>query len=244
MGYMDQYTDLGTVSGSSSGSTGGGGMGFDIASALGGIAQEAASAWYANRTAEKRQHESFDQQKWMMQNRYQMQTGDLKAAGLNPMLATSQGAPMPSAPGPAPVTKIDAVNAMATARVSSAQSAKMQQETENLKVENNNLKNTSEILIKQLSKIDAEVEEIDQKIKTGKASEQEMIRRTELMDIQKELVRAQVNLSLQERRIKTPEEIASGAEGASQAATVSRILKPLIDLLGGVTGAARNMKGR
>lgn len=231
MGYMDKVTDLGSVFGTA---TGGGSM--NPMAALGGLAGEAASAWYGNRMAQQRQREAYGQQLTMMQNRYQMQTKDMMAAGLNPMLATSQGAPMPGGVGQAQTNKPDLVQAISNAMVSTAQSGKIKQETENLKTENENLKNTAVLLQKQTSKTEAEIEEIDQKIKTGKATEAEINRKTELMEIQKELVRVQIELGVQERKLKHPEEIASGTQGAEISAIISRTLKPLIDML---SGAAR-----
>lgn len=235
MGYMDNMTDLGTVAGVAAPVSAGAAV--NPVTALGGLGMSVASALYGNRMAKKRQNEAFDQQKWMMQNRYQMQVKDLQAAGLNPMLAYTQGAPMPSSVGQAPSHSPDMVAALSTATLSSAQASKTRQETENLKIENNNLRNTSQILMKQISKIDAEVEEIDTKIKLNKASESEINRRTELLSLQKELVAIQAKLGAQELDIKTPEQIASGTHGAAVSATVSRILKPIIDILGGTTRA-------
>lgn len=237
MGYMDNVTSLPGIA-----KAGGAGAAFNPAMALGGLAGEAASAWYGNRMAQKRQHEAFDQQKYMMSNRYQMQTKDMMAAGLNPMLATSQGAPMPGGVGQAPTSKPDLVNAMANATLSSAQAAKTRQETENLKVENSNIMDAGVVLQKTQRKIDAEIDEISAREKVNKATEQEINRKTELILIQKELIRIQTELGTQELKIKTPEEIASGAEGAAQSATVSRILKPLIDILSGASGVYRNTK--
>lgn len=229
MGYMDASTNLGTVFGSG-GSTGALGA-FNPYVMAGSAALEAGSAWYNNRMASKRQHEAFDQQKWMMQNRYQMQVGDLKAAGLNPMLAVSQGAPMPGSVGQAPVKSPDFINAMSNATISSAQAAKVRQETENLKIENNNLQNAAMIQLKMASKIDAEIDEIDSKIAQNKASKEEIDRRATLLKVQ-------ALLAAQEFAIKTPEEIASGTEGAVVAAKAQRMYKPIFDLLESVAGFA------
>lgn len=207
--------------------------------AIGGMGMEAASAWYSNRKAEQRQHEAFDQSKWMMQNRYQMQVNDLKAAGLNPMLAVSQGAPMPSVPSPAPVTKPEISNTFNQTKMVTAQTAKMSVETEGEQIKNEISKNTALLTLQTMQKVNAEIEQINQKIKVDKATESEILRRTELLNVQKELVKAQADLASQEKRIKTPEEIASGQEGAAQAATVKRILQPLIDILGGAVRAGR-----
>lgn len=191
--------------------------------ALGGLATEVASAWYANRMGQKRQREAFDQQKWMMQNRYQMQTQDLKAAGLNPMLAVSQGAPMPSGPGQAPVHKPD-IGEMANIMLASATAAKTAQETENLKTTNELTKWQVTGYPTVLSKISAEISEIEQNIKTGKATAEERKRLGELHQIE-------TKLGKQEYKIKRPEQIASGSEAAEYSATVERVLKPVMNLL-------------
>lgn len=238
MGYMDNLTDLGTVSQTAPAAA----SSFNPAMAVGGLAASAASAWYGNRMAQKRQHEAFEQSKWLFQNRYQMQVQDMKAAGLNPMLAAGSGAPSPGAPAQAPTQSPDLINAMANATVASAQAAKTRQETINLKAESGNIMETFKVLIRTQEKIGAEIGEIDQRINTGKATEEETKRKAELINIQKELMRVQIQLGLQEKDIKTPEQIASGAEGAAQSATVSRILKPLIDLMGGASGVYRNTK--
>lgn len=225
MGYMGEMTDLGTVFGSGS-SAGAAAGAFNPAAALGGMAAETASAWYNNRMAQKRQHESFDQQKWMMQNRYQMQVADMKAAGLNPMLATSQGAPMPSSVGQAPVKSPDYVAAMSQAMLSSAQAAKTNQETKNLEIENNNLQNAAKLQIKAMSRIDAEIDEIDSRIKQNKASKEEIDRRADLL-------RVQAMLAAQELTIKTPEAVASATEGAEIGAKIDRWFRPFLNAIGG-----------
>lgn len=228
MGYMDGVTDLGTVFGSGSAGAVGG---FNPVAGLAGGALEFASNWYGNRKAQARQREAFDQQKWMMQNRYQMQVGDLKAAGLNPMLATTQGAPMPGSVGQASVKTPDMVNAMANATVSSASAYKMRQEALNLQIENNNLRNISVIQLKTMGKINAEIDEIDSKIEQNKASKEEINRRADLL-------RAQALLVMQEFRTKEPEEIASATEGAVTSAKIKRIYSPLFDILQSLGGFA------
>lgn len=235
MGYMDAIS-LGSIA---SPAAAGGASAFNPATAVGALAASGAASWYGNRMGQKRQHEAFDQQKYMMENRYQMQVKDLKAAGLNPMLAYASPAPMPGSVGQAQTNKPDVVGDVTQGTLASAQAAKTRQETENLKLESNNIQNTAVQILKQISKTEAEIAEIDQRAKTGKASEQELQRRTELMSIQKELVRVQASLGSQELQIKTPEQIASGTEGAAVSATISRILKPLIDMLGGAARATR-----
>jgi len=193
--------------------------------ALGGLALEVGSAWYGNRQAQKRQREAFDQQKWMMQNRYQMQTKDLMASGLNPMLAVSQGAPMPNAPAAAKTDKPD-VGQMATIMLATAQAAKTAQETENLKTENEINLNTAAAWPTTMTKLAREIENLEQQKATGKASEEDLKR---LADLHK----AQADAERQGIKMKRPEEIASGLDAATYSAMASRVLKPLIDVLAG-----------
>lgn len=231
MGYMDGIS-LGSIS---SAASGGAAAAFSPVAAIGTMGAEAASAWYGNRMAQRNQHEAFDQQQFMYNNRYQMQVRDLQKAGLNPMLAYAQPAPMPGSVGQAPVQKPDMAGAMVQSTLASAQAAKLRQETENLKVEQSNAMQTGILINQQIQKVNSELEEIDTKIKNNKASEKEIQKRTELMDYQKVLLQVQAGLGNQELAIKTPEQIASGTVGAEVAAHVSRILKPLLDTLGQAT---------
>lgn len=247
MGYMDSTLpglapvasaqsaqSLGTIAGSAAGA-----LNFNPITAGVGLLGSAASTYFANKAAKTNQRDAFEQQKWMMQNRYQMQTRDLKAAGLNPMLAVTQGAPMPGSVGQAPVQKVEAINEMSQAMLSSAQAQKTVQETENLKIENSNLRDTGLLLQKQWFKTQSEIDEIDQRAKTGKASETEITRRAELIEIQKELMRVQILLGRQEWGIKRPEQIASGTQAAEISATIERALAPLIKMLGGAAQAVK-----
>lgn len=227
MGYMDSelpgLSPQSTLNLGVTGSAQGAASGFNPMTALGGLGIEAASAWYSNRKAQARQRESFDQQKWMMQNRYQMQTKDLMAAGLNPMLAVSQGAPMPNAPGQAQVSKPDLLNAMANATISSAQAEKLKQETINLK--GDLLLKTQEfaLLGRQYDRIGSEIRDLEQKVASGKASEEDTKQLKKLHEAQEQSERQGI-------KMKRPEEIASGTEAAVWAAHISRALKPLVDM--------------
>lgn len=53
---------------------------------------------YDNYASAKAATKSFDRDKWMMSNRYQLQVQDMVKAGLNPMLAAGASPPAPSAP--------------------------------------------------------------------------------------------------------------------------------------------------
>jgi len=235
MGYMDTESQLPGLSGAGSqspinlggmtGSAQGASKGFNPLSALGGLGLEVGSAWYGNRQAQKRQREAFDQQKWMMQNRYQMQTKDLMASGLNPMLAVTQGAPMPNAPAAAKTDKPD-IGQMSTIMLATAQAAKTAQETENLKTENEINLNTAAAWPTTMTKLAREIEKLEQEKATGKASEEDLKR---LADLHK----AQADAERQGIKMKRPEEIASGLDAATYSAMASRVLKPLIDVLAG-----------
>lgn len=201
---------------------------FNPLSAIGGLGLEGVSAWYGNRTAQKRQREAFDQQKWMMSNRYQMQTKDMMAAGLNPMLATTQGAPMPNAPSPAKTDKPELMQAVANSQLASAQAANIRQQTENLKLESQNIQNTAASFPTLMRKLGAEISDLEQKVRTGKASEED----TKQL---KQLHAMQEKLGQQEYETKRPEQVASGLDAAQYSAMVSRVLKPLLDVL--ISGA-------
>ncbi|WNK12395.1 MAG: DNA pilot protein [Microvirus sp.] len=219
MGYMDSL-NLGSITGAA----GPAAAAFNPVTAIGSFAGEAASAWYSNRQAQARQHEAFDQSKWMASNKYQMQVKDMMAAGLNPMLATQSGAPMPSTPSPASVQKPDLINAMANATLASAQAAKLRQETDNLKLTSSNIQTEGVNLNTIGFRIQAEIEEIDQKIKTGKATQQEI-------EARRDLLRIQNKLGQQELDIKRPEQAASGLDAANYSAAATRVLEPLIKIL-------------
>lgn len=216
------------------------GTSFDPVSFATGGAMDAASTWYNNRQAEKRQHEAQDFSAQQFATRYQTTVKDIKAAGLNPMLAYQQGGGSPPSSSAASSSgKLDLASATATTRLSSAQAAKIDEETENVKAERRNLEMLWAKMNIEGAKISNEIEEIDQRIRNGKATEEETKQRTELLKRQQQLTDLQTQLAMQEKQIKTPEQIASSTEGAQVAAHVSRVLKPLIDA---INGALKNAK--
>lgn len=203
--------------------------------ALLGGAGKAATTWYQNRQAAKQQHEAQDFSAQQYATRYQTQVKDMKKAGLNPMLAA--GASPGSAPTgqAAPVQEMPVREAIQDTTTATAQQAKMKQETINLKFEQKNIEAMQDKLNMEIAKTGNEVMEIDQKIKTGRASEQEIILRQELTKKQSQLTDMQFKLATQSYNIQRPEEIASATRAAEYSAQVQKVLQPIIDALGGVS---------
>lgn len=202
--------------------------------AAAGVGLDFAASAYQNRMATKRAHEAQDFSAQQFATRYQTQTKDLKAAGLNPMLAYTQSpgsAPKGEAPAQTGPTGTGARINEST--LASASAAKMKEETINIKAERENIYWLGAKLLGETKRVAEEIKEIEQKINTGKATETETKKRAELVDQQRELTRLQVELAKQEKNIRTPEEIASGTNSAVTAAHVSRALKPLIDAING-----------
>lgn len=235
---MSGYMDMSFGAPTSAASSGSGIGGIGAVGAIAGLAGEIGSAWYGNRMAEKRNRESFDQQKWLYSNRYQLQVNDLKAAGLNPMLAYANAAPSVSAPPPAPVHRMD-IGAMSQVLMASAQAAKTATETESISMDNL-VKKAS--LMNLYDEIHYRVRELEQRIKTGKATQEEV-------EARRDLVKMERRLAEQEYNIKGPEEFASAGAAAKGSATVTRLIKPVVDVLrslgisvGGGSGYPRKVR--
>lgn len=172
---------------------------MSLLDALGASAMSFADTWYQNRQNTKNAHEANDFNKWMYQNRYQMQVHDLQAAGLNPMLAYNQ------APGSAPsaavahAEKTDAPRVFNESRLASAQEGNIAADTQKKLAEKNNIdadtlvKNGMPALIAQqvvqatasakqaeamadqirasIPKIEKEIASLEQKTKLDKSNE-------------------------------------------------------------------------
>lgn len=198
-------------------------------------AKEYASGALNQRYALERQHQAQDFSAQQYEKRYQTQTADMKKAGINPMLAATQGAssaPQSSAAGGG--GNVNFREAENTSKMATAQEAKTRQETSNLKTEQKNLEAIQDKLNMEVTKTANEVLEIDQKIKTGRATEQEIVLRQELTKRQTQLTEMQFKLATQAYNIGRPEEMASGTKAAEYSAIVEKTLQPVIKALGGV----------
>lgn len=212
-------------------------FGFDDAAAIvGGGAMGIGESLFQDRLNTRAAREQRDWESEMYGKRYQMQVNDLQKAGLNPMLAYGTGPGSAPSGAQASVSKPDFSPRVNETRMVTAQTAKTNQETQNLKKENQNLTVLWHKLDMEVERIGAEIKEIDQRRKTGRATEEQVKHQTELIDRQKELVQMQKELATQERNIKRPEEVASGTAAAEGAAHVSRVLKPLIDAINNALG--------
>lgn len=207
---------------------------FDPVSAAAAAATSMGGAFLGQRFSESLQHQAQDFNAQQFASRYQVQVADLKKAGLNPMLAYTSGPGSAASVGAASPGRMDnPVAAYNETKLASAQAAKINQETENLKLESKNIEAVQDKLNQEVVRIGNEVMELDQRIKNGQATEQQIKAHTILQQKQQELTELQIELAKQTRNINTPEEIASGTQAAQNAAHISRALKPLIDAING-----------
>lgn len=195
-------------------------------SSLGSVL-DIAGTWWQNRQNQKNAHEQMDFQKYMYQNRYQMQVADLMAAGLNPMLAYTQS------PGSAPsgsmphAEKPNTVGTFNDTRLASAQEANIRADTDKKSAETDNIEydtlvkmgmpeliaaqvkqatasaEQSAMMIEQikatLPKIDAEIKNLNQKIALDKSNVQLNNSLIEANRIKNGLVLAEQYLTNQKR---------------------------------------------
>lgn len=209
-------------------------MSAALLAGLGG-ALKAGTTWYTNRMAAKQAHQAQDFSAQQYAKRYQTQAEDMKKAGLNPMLAASSSPGAAPTGVAAPVKEPEVREAVMDTATASAQQAKTQQETKSEIQNTKNLQALHDKIGMEIAKTGNEVAEIDQKIKTGRATEQEMILRQELTKKQTQLTDMQFQLATQSYHIQKPEEIASATRAAEYSAQVQRVLQPVIDALGGVS---------
>lgn len=171
---------------------------LSLLTSIGGGGLSFFDSWYTNRQNQKNAREQREWEKYMYQNRYQMQVQDLKAAGLNPMLAYTQS------PGGAPTgatavaQKSDMARVMNESRIASAQEGNIRADTQKKLTESANIEmdtlvkagmpevlasqvrqatasaEQSRAMIKQIEvaipKVVKEIEQIEQKIKLDKSN--------------------------------------------------------------------------
>lgn len=212
-------------------------LGLTSAALLGGGAKaagNAASTWYTNRSAQKRQREAQDFSAQQYAKRYQTQVADMKKAGINPMLATAQSpgaAPQGTA---APVQNPEIGSHFESGASTAAELRKKKYEASNLEKTGFNLDGMFYQIANEVKKGAKEIEILEQKIKNETATENEIKMHAQLLEKQRFLVDKEIQVQQQILNMNRPEEIASGNQAAVWAAEVQRALKPLIDALGGV----------
>lgn len=122
----------------------------DIASFAGSFGGELFGKSVDYDIARKLQHDSQDFAAWMYRNRYQMTMEDMKAAGINPILAATGVQPTSGA-------GLSSVGSMSNPMVTSAQVAKTRAETSEAKSRSKLLRNEAELakFNKDLAEIEA-----------------------------------------------------------------------------------------
>ncbi|WNK14151.1 MAG: DNA pilot protein [Microvirus sp.] len=181
----------------------------------------------ANASNARQAQNQMDFQREMSNTSYQRGTADMEAAGLNPMLAYSQGGA--SSPGGASATIQDAV----TPGITSARAA----QTQKLQLENLGL--TNDNLAAQNQNIDAQTEytraQRNQVISQTVGNDQvmrELNTRIAKMEADGDLTRTQAN----QLRMMGPEQIQAlklGNQGASYDLSGKKASSDLYDLVGG-----------
>lgn len=200
---------------------------MDFGSMIGGagvgIAADLGSAFLNNRFATAAAHRAQDFSAQQYATRYQTQVRDLRAAGLNPMLAYAQS----PGGGPSGVSSSASTSNMRASinesKIASAQASVLEEEAKNKEFERDNLKAMWWKIDSEFQKNTKELREIEQRTATGKASEQESIRRKELMDAQERLLQMQIAATKQDIAIKRPEEVVSSSDAANVLSGMKRI---------------------
>lgn len=215
-------------------------MSVALTTALLGAGGNIASTAYNNRQAEKRQHEAQDFSAQQYATRYQTQVRDMKAAGLNPMLAAG------ASPGSSPQSSaasstghMDITGAAANAASTSAEVTKKKWESSNLEKTGFNLDGTWYAIANEVKKGQKEIENLEQLIKNNKATQDQILLHSELLKKQAAQVDSLIRVQEQQVNMNRPEEKASASSAADLAAEISRVLKPIIDAAGGAKRLGR-----
>lgn len=222
-------------------------MGFDPISAVVGTVLGGADTWYGQRKADQRQHQAQDFERDMFEHRYQMQVKDLKAAGLNPMLAYTQGpggVPGSSAASATPGKVSDAFN---TSRLVSAQEANIQADTLNKLTSNDLIEaqidqtgSTADVNRKQLLQIESMIQKQAQEVKTLKSEYEKNTNDAYLKSnlatseqILQKLYVKQDRLLKNQIAISDPKAEAARTTGswAAHGRNISDAIKPITDIL-------------
>lgn len=190
----------------------------DVGSQAVGGALEIGGALLNQSLSMRRQKQAQGFESDMYQRRYQMQVADLKAAGLNPMLAYTTGPGSSPSSSAASAQGADMSKGVSQYRITSAEAAKIRKETELVDAQKENVK--ADTLVKIITPALV-------KAQTGETEEKR-------------------RLTQKERQIKTPEAAAALAWTGSAAAHAGKIwdiIGPIANALGLYTGA-RVLKGR
>lgn len=208
-------------------------LGGKAGSSAGGLARDYASGAMNQRWALERQHQAQDFSAQQFEKRYQTTVNDMKAAGLNPMLAYSQGGGSPQGGSPAGGGgDVDFNRAVNESNIASAQQEQLsaqtdntksdtavktqeeknlkankentEQQTENLKWSAEQTKRTIDQISSQIEKNRVEMDKMKTDIATGKATQKQIAAYTLLLEEQRTLTAWQTAMQSQQYAIGSP----------------------------------------
>lgn len=178
---MGLLSTLGTLAGSFFGPVGG-----SIGGALGGFFDDKG----ARSDAAQTNAQSYAQNRQMRQTAYQDTVGDLKAAGLNPMMAYSQGATQGQA---APV--LNKGLSAAQQEMNSAQAMNLRADTANKAAQAEQIRAQTDLLIKQSDNTVANTAKVGQETLNLEQTRQNLVKQGYNLTEVGNLTRAQVELN-------------------------------------------------